>query len=77
MKYIEVGDRVVIQPGLWALALKIDNNEPILNIGNNVYIGRFLHIVSVRRVVIKRMFSSPIRYIYQTTFMSIKIFIFQ
>lgn len=54
VKYIEVGDRVVIQPGLWALALKIDNNEPILNIGNNVYIGRFLHIVSVRRVVIEK-----------------------
>ncbi|MEL8223719.1 acyltransferase [Escherichia coli] len=54
VKYIEVGDRVVIQPGLWALALKIDNNEPILNIGNSVYIGRFLHIVSVRRVVIEK-----------------------
>lgn len=52
VRYIEVGDRVVIQPGLWALALKIDNHNPILNIGDNVYIGRFLHIVSVRRVII-------------------------
>ncbi|MCF8586834.1 acyltransferase, partial [Enterobacter asburiae] len=33
VRYIEVGDRVVIQPGLWALALKIDNHNPILNIG--------------------------------------------
>ncbi len=54
MKYIEVGDRVVIQPGLWALALKIDNHNPILNIGDDVYIGRFFHIVSVRRVVIEK-----------------------
>ena len=54
MKYIEVGDRVVIQPGLWALALKIDNHNPILNIGDDVYIGRFFNIVSVRRVVIEK-----------------------
>lgn len=54
VRYIEVGDRVVIQPGLWALALKIDNHNPILNIGDNVYIGRFLHIVSVRRVIIEK-----------------------
>ncbi|MFH5071368.1 acyltransferase [Enterobacter cloacae complex sp. 2024EL-00215] len=54
VEYIEVGDRVVIQPGLWALALKIDNHNPILNIGDNVYIGRFLHIVSVRRVIIEK-----------------------
>ncbi|WP_447783618.1 acyltransferase [Enterobacter asburiae] len=54
VRYIEVGNRVVIQPGLWALALKIDNHNPILNIGDNVYIGRFLHIVSVRRVIIEK-----------------------
>ena len=54
VKYIEVGERVVIQPGLWALALKNDNHNPILNIGDNVYIGRFLHIVSVRRVIIEK-----------------------
>lgn len=54
LKYIEIGDKVVIQPGLWALALKTDEHEPVLFIDDNVYIGRFFHIVSIRRILIEK-----------------------
>jgi len=53
LKFAKIGKHVVIQPGLWLLALKNDKLDPILNIGNGVYIGRYFHIVSVRRVIIR------------------------
>ena len=52
IKYISVGSHSHMQPGAWLLALKNDDSEPALSICNNVYIGRYAHIVSVRRVTI-------------------------
>ena len=50
-RYISIGRNSVVQRGGWLLALKIDNNEPIITIGNNCNIGDYCHIVSVRKVV--------------------------
>jgi acetyltransferase-like isoleucine patch superfamily enzyme len=52
INYISIGSHSHMQPGAWLLALKNDDSEPILNICNNVYIGRYAHIVSVRDVTI-------------------------
>lgn len=49
---IEIGDETVISKGAWLLALNIDNLEAKITIKNNVYIGRYSHIVSVRDVII-------------------------
>lgn len=51
MKFISIGERTHFQQGLWILALRIDNNiEPHINIGSDVYIGRYAHIVSIKNV---------------------------
>lgn len=53
MKFISIGERTHFQQGLWILALKTDNYiEPNINIGNDVYIGRYAHIVSIKNVTI-------------------------
>lgn len=49
-KYISIGRNSVIQRGGWLLAIKIDNTDPILEIGDNCAIGDYCHIASVRKV---------------------------
>ncbi|OAZ03100.1 acyltransferase [Flavobacterium succinicans] len=50
-KYISIGRNSVVQRGGWLLALKIDNENPILSIGDNCAIGDYCHVISVRKVV--------------------------
>ena len=50
-KYITIGRNSVVQRGGWLLALKIDEHEPILSIGDNCAIGDYCHITSVRKVI--------------------------
>lgn len=49
-KYISIGRNSVIQRGGWLLAIKIDNTDPILEIGDNCAIGDYCHITAVRKV---------------------------
>ena len=49
-KYVSIGRNTIIQRGGWLLALKIDDNDPILEIGNNCAIGDYCHIAAVRKV---------------------------
>ncbi|MFC4209933.1 acyltransferase [Pedobacter lithocola] len=50
-KYITIGRNSVVQRGSWLLALKIDEYEPILSIGENCAIGDYAHITSIRKVI--------------------------
>ncbi|RWX02391.1 acyltransferase [Flavobacterium cerinum] len=50
-KHISIGRNSVVQRGGWLLALKIDENEPVLSIGDNCAIGDYCHIISVRKVI--------------------------
>lgn len=50
-KNISIGRNSVIQRGGWLLAIKIDNENPILSIGDNCAIGDYSHITCVRKVV--------------------------
>jgi acetyltransferase-like isoleucine patch superfamily enzyme len=52
VNYINVGSNSHIQKGAWLLALKNNNVDPVLNICDNVYIGRYAHIVSIKSVTI-------------------------
>lgn len=52
-EYIKINDNTVLNSMAWLLALKTSNRIPILDIGKNVYIGRFFHIVSVEEVIIE------------------------
>jgi acetyltransferase-like isoleucine patch superfamily enzyme len=52
LNFINIGSNSHIQPGAWLLALKNNDTEPVLNICNNVYIGRYVHIVSINSVTI-------------------------
>ena len=52
-KYIGINDQVVICTGAWLLALKNDECEPLIEIGENTYIGRYFHIVSVSEIIIE------------------------
>jgi len=51
-KYISIGKKVHVNEGAWILALKINEKNPIINIGEGTYIGRFTHIVGVSDVKI-------------------------
>jgi len=53
-EYISLGDNVIINSMTWLLALKQDDNMPNLSIEKNVNIGRFSHIVALKRVIIKQ-----------------------
>jgi acetyltransferase-like isoleucine patch superfamily enzyme len=50
-KYISIGRNSVIQRGGWLLALKINEIEAELAIGDNCAIGDYCHIAAVRKVV--------------------------
>ena len=52
LKYIELHDKVFIQDLGWLLALKNDDDNPILRIEEKTYIGHFVHIVAVKEVII-------------------------
>ncbi|QOY54068.1 acyltransferase [Candidatus Sulfurimonas marisnigri] len=52
-KYISIGNNVVFQSMAWILAFKQDGIEPSLIIEDGTVIGRFSHIVSLRKVVIR------------------------
>ena len=52
-KYISISNKTVIQRFGWLLALKIDNINPVLEIGENCAIGDFSHIAAVRKVIIE------------------------
>ena len=49
-KYISIGRNSVIQRGGWLLAIKIDDTDPMLEIGDNCAIGDYCHITAVRKV---------------------------
>ena len=49
-KYISIGRNSVIQRGGWLLAIKIDDTDPMLEIGDNCAIGDYSHITAVRKV---------------------------
>ncbi|MGY8987249.1 MAG: acyltransferase [Flavobacteriales bacterium] len=51
-KYISIGKKVHVNEGAWILALKINEKNPIITIGEGTYIGRFTHIVGVSDVKI-------------------------
>tara|TARA_B100001250_G_C19749068_1_gene766802 strand:+ start:675 stop:1262 length:588 start_codon:yes stop_codon:yes gene_type:complete len=51
-KFISINEKVHINEGSWILALKINQKDPIINIGKGTYVGRFAHIVGVSRVEI-------------------------
>jgi carbonic anhydrase/acetyltransferase-like protein (isoleucine patch superfamily) len=52
-KYISIGDNTVIQKDCWLLAYKQDGISPVLDIEENVAVGRLVHIVSLRKVLIE------------------------
>jgi acetyltransferase-like isoleucine patch superfamily enzyme len=52
-KYISLGDNVSIGSMCWLLAYKQSKLDPVLNIAQGSTIGRFCHIVSLRKVSIK------------------------
>ena len=49
-KYISIGRNSVVQRGGWLLALKINDTNPMIEIGDNCVIGDFCHITAVRKV---------------------------
>lgn len=51
-EYIEINDYVFVQSFSWLLALMQGGKEPILHIGKGTTIGRFSHIVALKKVVI-------------------------
>lgn len=53
-RYIEISNGVTINSKAWLLALKKDNINPQLLIGEGATIGRFSHIVALRSVIIGR-----------------------
>lgn len=53
-KYISVGKKVHIHEQAWLLSQKIDKYDPKIEIGDDTYVGRNAHIVSVRNVKIGR-----------------------
>lgn len=51
-EFIQIGENVVFQSMAWLLALKQDNIEPKLIVEEGSIIGRFAHIVALRKVSI-------------------------
>lgn len=52
-KFISIQNKSVVQRHGWLLALKIDENDPILEIGEGSALGDFIHIVAVREIIIE------------------------
>lgn len=51
-KYINIGNKVHISEGAWIFAYQAMNQNPVINIDDGTYIGRFTHIVSVSKITI-------------------------
>ena len=51
-KFVSIGKKVHINEGSWIMALKNSKKDPVINIGDGSYIGRFVHIVSVNKIEI-------------------------
>lgn len=51
-EFISIGKKVHINEGAWIMALKNSKKDPVINIGDGSYIGRFVHIVSVNKIEI-------------------------
>lgn len=51
-KFVSIGKKVHINEGAWIMALKNSKKDPVINIGDGSYIGRFVHIVSVNKIEI-------------------------
>jgi acetyltransferase-like isoleucine patch superfamily enzyme len=51
-KYITLKSRVIIKNYGWLIAIKIDDHNPDLFIGEGTSIGDFCHIAAVRKVVV-------------------------
>jgi acetyltransferase-like isoleucine patch superfamily enzyme len=52
-KYISIGKNTFIHSKVWLEVYRLDNPNPLLQIGNRTTIGNFNQITSVNRVVIK------------------------
>lgn len=50
-RYMSIGKNTIVQTNGWLIALKIDEHEPELVIGEGCALGDFNHIAAVRRVV--------------------------
>ncbi len=53
-QYITLKDKVIIEKGAWLLAYKQDAIEPELIISEGVNIGRYSHIISLRKILIEK-----------------------
>lgn len=52
-KYIKLGDHTTVMKDAWFLALKISEVNPQLIISDNCYLGHYIHIVAVNKIVIE------------------------
>ncbi|TMS92564.1 acyltransferase [Pseudoalteromonas sp. S201] len=52
-EFISIGDNTTISTCCWLLALKNDMLNPLISIKSNCQLGRFVHIVATREVVIE------------------------
>jgi acetyltransferase-like isoleucine patch superfamily enzyme len=51
---ISIGDKTVVQSGSWLCAIRDNDHSSVkIQIGNNVYLGRYLHLTSIHSVIIK------------------------
>lgn len=50
-RYMRIGKNAIVQTSSWLIALKIDEHDPELVIGEGCALGDFNHIAAVRRVV--------------------------
>ena len=53
-KFISIESKIYINEGAWLLALQKEKTPPKINIGSGTYIGRFSHIVCVRKIEIAK-----------------------
>ena len=51
-KFVSIGKKVHINEGSWIMALTNSEKDPVINIGDGSYIGRFVHIVSINKIEI-------------------------
>ena len=52
-KYISIGRNSVIQRGGWLFAMKLGNETPSLDIGDNCSIGDYCHIAAIGKITLK------------------------
>lgn len=53
-KQISIGDYTIIRDGSWLLAIESSNTSSVkIDIGKNIYFGRYLHLTALNSVIIK------------------------